>query len=596
VSVSGPNAARLDWHAAGTLAGLAAARIAATPDKVAYLQHHAGRWQRIAWREVGARAGRFQAALGAAGLPPGARVAVMLENGLDWVCMDLAAAALGLVVVPLYARDRAESAAWVLGHSGAQVLLTTATHWDALRGEAALAHLARVVLVDGDGSGAPRAVSLANWLPAAGAFAVQMHDGTAPAAIVYTSGTTGRPKGVVLSHRAVLWNAAAATARVPLGPDDRLLSFLPLSHTLERTAGYYAPMLCGAEVAFARGISELPEDLRAVRPTTLVAVPRIFERVERALAHTRARWPGVLARAHMALLAAAADAYEARQRRGRYPRGWWALAPLARIAGAPVRRQLGGRLREAICGGAPLALSTARLFAGLGVPILQGYGMTEAAPVLTVNPPHDNRLGTVGPPLDDVTLHLGEGGELLARSPGLMDGYWGDAAATAQAIDAEGFLHTGDLAEEEDGYWRITGRLKDILVLANGEKVSPADLEQALTADPLIAQALVVGEGRPFLAAVLVLGSPGWAALARAIGLDPDDPAALGDAGAKRAVLRRAEQALAAFPGYARVREVHLAGEPWTVENGLLTATLKPRRAEILRRHADAVAALYAGH
>lgn len=606
--------APLDWRAAGTLAGLLAARIAATPHKTAYLEHAGGRWRALTWAQVGARAGRFQAALAAEGLTAGQRVAVMLPNGPDWVCMDLAAAALGLVVVPVYAHDRPDNAAWVLGHSGTALLLTRAASWQALRGAQALTELVRVVLADDPPVGSvppgaasqadvdtppgqsPPAIALRDWLPAQGRFDPRPLAPGAPAAIVYTSGTTGRPKGVVLSHAAVLWNTGAAVAAVPLSGADRLVSFLPLSHTLERTAGYYAPLLCGAEVAFARGIPELPEDLRTLRPTTLVSVPRIFERVEQALRKTRARWPGALARAHAALLDLGADAYQARQAQRARPPAWPWLAPLVWLAGAPLRRQLGGRLRHAICGGAPLAMSTARLFAGLGMPILEGYGMTETAPVLTVNRPQANRLGTVGRALDGVVLRLADDGELLARSPGLMDGYWHDPDATARAIGPDGFLHTGDLADQHDGYWRITGRIKDVLVLANGEKVAPATLEQALTRDPLIAQALIVGEGRAFLAALVVLDAAQWRRLATTLDLDPDDPAALADEGARRAVLHRVDQALADAPGYARVRAVHLALEPWTVENGLLTATLKPRRAEILARHEGPLAAIYRGH
>lgn len=586
--------ARLDWRAAGTLAGLFAARVAASPDKTAYLEWHEGRWRAWSWSEVAGRVGRFQAALTGTGITPGERVAVMLPNGLDWVCMDQAAAACGAVVVPIFANDRPDSAAWLLNHSGARLLLTRSLQWRGICAAGAPPTLARVVLTDG--AGPASAVALADWLPDTGTHTVQATDAQAPAAIVYTSGTTGRPKGVVLSHGAVLWNAAAASARVPLYANDRLLSFLPLSHTLERTAGYYAPMLCGAEVAFARGIPELAEDLRTLRPTTLVSVPRIFERVERALAQTHARWPESLARLHTKLIERAADAYLASQGHGRRPRGFRLYAPLTRLAGAPLRRRLGGRLRHAVCGGAPLRISTARLFAGAGTPILQGYGLTETAPVLTVNPPHDNRLETVGPALEGVELHRAGNGELLARSPGLMDGYWADAEATAAAIDADGYFHTGDLAEVHDGYWRITGRLKDVLVLANGEKVAPADLEQAIEHDGWIAQALVVGEGRPFLAGLLVLEPAAWQGLATELGLDPADPAALADAGAREAVLHRTDAALAAFPGYARLRAAHLSLEPWTVENDLLTPTLKPRRPEILRRHESAIEALYRGH
>jgi long-chain acyl-CoA synthetase len=258
-----------------------------------------------------------------------------------------------------------------------------------------------------------------------------------------------------------------------------------------------------------------------------------------------------------------------------------------------VLTRLGGRLRLAICGGAALPPDVARLFISLGLPLLQGYGLTEASPVLTVNTLTSNRPDTIGLPLPDVELRLADNGELLARSPGVMIGYWQNAEATAAVLDADGWLHTGDLAAERDGHWFITGRLKDIIVLANGEKVPPVDVEHALMLDPLIHQALLVGEGRPYLAAVLVLHRKPWAELARGLDLDPNDPAALAHPAAEQAVLARTEAALHAFPGYARLRRVHLTVEEWTESNGLLTATQKTRRGKLLERYADAIDALY---
>jgi long-chain acyl-CoA synthetase len=259
----------------------------------------------------------------------------------------------------------------------------------------------------------------------------------------------------------------------------------------------------------------------------------------------------------------------------------------------PVLDRLGGRLRVAICGGAALPPDVARLFISLGLPLLQGYGLTEASPVLTVNTLAENRPDSVGLPLPQVQLRLGPGDELLAKSPGVMAGYWHDAEATAAVIDAGGWLHTGDIAAQRGRHWYITGRLKDIIVLANGEKVPPVDIEHALMLDPLIHQALLVGEGRPYLAAILVLHRKQWAQLAAELGLDADAPASLADPRAEQAVLARAETALHAFPGYARLRRVHLTLEEWTEGNGLLTATQKARRGKLAERYGDVIEALY---
>lgn len=583
----------IPWQQAGTLAGLLRERVARSPQRVAYCHFEGNAWQTLTWAEVAVRVGRFQAALRDERLPPGARVAVMLSNGPDWVCFDLAAAALALVTVPIYAADRPDNAAYLLEHSGAALLLAqSAEQWSALLPHGYLGALTRVVLAEGVADD-DRVLSLGRWLPAAGEFSVECDDGEALASIVYTSGTTGRPKGVMLRHRNLLWNAAAAERMSPVTPDDLFLSFLPLSHTLERTVGYYLPLLAGATVAFGRGIAHLADDLVAVRPTVLISVPRVFERSATAIRDGVGARPAALRWLFGRLLDLGWRQFEHAQ--GRAPGSpLLVLVPvLRRLLARPVLTRLGGRLRMAICGGAALPPDVSRLFISLGLPLLQGYGLTEASPVLTVNTLASNRPDSIGLPLPDVQLRLAHDGELLARSPGLMLGYWQNTEATAAVLDADGWLHTGDLAAERDGHWYITGRLKDIIVLANGEKVPPVDVEHALMLDPLIHQALLVGEGRPYLAAVLVLHRTPWAEVARRLDLDPHDPAALAHPSAEQAVLARAEAALHAFPGYARLRRAHLTLEEWTESNGLLTAAQKTRRGKLLERYGAAIDDLY---
>ncbi|HCZ48330.1 MAG TPA: long-chain fatty acid--CoA ligase [Gammaproteobacteria bacterium] len=585
----------IPWQQAGTVGGLLRERVARSPEAIAYRFHEGGAWQALTWKQLAARVGRFQAALRAEGLAPGSRVAVMLPNGPDWVCFDLAALSLGLVVVPLYRGDRPDNAAYVLEHAGACLLLADAAEcWEGLVRHGGLAGLRRVVLTDGDVDGG-RVQRLDRWLPAHGEFRVECSDGDALASIVYTSGTTGRPKGVMLSHHNLLWNAAAAECMSPVAPDDLFLSFLPLSHTLERTVGYYLPMLAGATVAFSRGIEHLADDLKAVRPTLLVSVPRVFERTASAVRGALAGRPAPLRWAFEATVALGWRDFERQQGRAAGTPLLMLLPLLRRVLARPVLERLGGRLRLAICGGAALPPTVSRLFIGLGLPLLQGYGLTEASPVLTVNTLDANRPDSVGLALPDVELRLSGEGELLARSPGLMAGYWRDADASATALDADGWLHTGDLAAQRGRHWYITGRLKDIIVLANGEKVPPVDIEHALMRDPLIHQAMLVGEGRPWLAAVLVLQAESWALLARELGLDPRDEAALAEPQAEKAVLARAEAALHAFPGYARLRRVHLTLEEWTEANGLLTATHKLRRSQCLARYRAAIEGFYEG-
>jgi long-chain acyl-CoA synthetase len=258
--------------------------------------------------------------------------------------------------------------------------------------------------------------------------------------------------------------------------------------------------------------------------------------------------------------------------------------------------QLGGRLRVAICGGAPLSHAIAQTFIGLGLPLIQGYGLTEASPIISGNPPNDNIPDSVGVPLRGIEIKVDGRGELLTRSDCVMLGYWNNPEATREMIDADGWLHTGDLVRIEGDHIFITGRLKEIIVLANGEKVAPADMEMAITADPLFEQVLVLGEGKPYLCALVVPNAEHWQALKSASGIDPADPDTITAKKEESLLLERIAKLTEGFPGYAQVRRVGVTAAPWTIEEGLITSTLKLRRARILSNFDGLVRQLYAGH
>ena len=592
-------------EALGTLCGLFRARVAASPARTAYRQFDAARgsWTAYTWAEIAAEVARWQAALAQEGLAPGDRVAVMLKNSLEWVVFDQAALALGLVTVPLYCDDRPESAAYILQHCEAKLLVVEGRFQftkltQIVTGAPCLQRVVALLAPEpGLADAVPGLVTADAWLAAAAGTAVP-ETAVVPeqlASLVYTSGTTGRPKGVMLTHDNLLWNAYYASQSADFGPSPRFLSFLPLSHALERTGGYYLPMLLGAEVVYARSIAQLGEDLVETRPTVLISVPRIYERVYARVQAGLARKRPLARR----LFALAVDVgwhrFERAQRRASWhPRLLlWPL--LDRLVARKITARLGGRLKLAISGGAALSPDIARVFIGLGVPIYQGYGLTEASPVVCVNRPGSNVPASIGTPIEGVEVTLGDDGELLTRSRCVMQGYWRDEDATRAMIDADGWLHSGDLARvDADGHYFIVGRIKDIIVLSNGEKVSPADMEAAILLDPLFEQAMVVGEGRPYLAALTVINTDAWPAFAAELGVDPADPAALAAPAVTKALTRRLARCLAHFPGYAQIRRVHVALDPWTVEAGLLTPTLKLKRAQVLARHADAVDALYA--
>jgi long-chain acyl-CoA synthetase len=286
--------------------------------------------------------------------------------------------------------------------------------------------------------------------------------------------------------------------------------------------------------------------------------------------------------------------FERQQQRASWHPGLLAWPLLRALVAEKVTAKLGGRLRMAVSGGAALSLPIAKTFIGLGVPILQGYGLTETSPVISVNVPEDNEPGSVGIPLNGVEVRIGENDELLVKTPGMMQGYWNNHAATADMIDATGWLHTGDQARIENGHIYITGRIKDILVLSNGEKVPPMDMELAISLSSIIDQALVIGEGQSFLSAILVLNPDEWGGLAKSHGLDANDEGSLRNEKLIARLIREIRGNLKDFPGYAKVRRVILTLEPWTIDNGLLTPTLKVKRALVLDRFSDVISALYA--
>lgn len=581
-----------------TLPQLLAWRVATTPDGEAYREFDATRraWVSTTWSQAAQRIARWRAALLAQPLPVGARVAILLPNSLDAVCMDQAVLSLGCVPVPMHDLDNPGSIAYILADCEASLLIVNKPEqWDAIRGTGgAWPSLTRVVLRRGESAAADgRVQTLHAWLQA-GELARPVAEGREPgpdhlAAVVYTSGTTGRPKGVMLTHDNVVANVKATLERVPAFPADRFLSFLPLSHTLERTAGYYLPMAAGACVAFARSVAQLGEDLNTQQPTVLISVPRIYERIygriQQALAGSAMRqrlfgqaqavgWRRF--RRHQGLPLAAEGA--------RVPAWRDALAwpLLQRLVARPLLAQFGGRIRVAISGGAPLSAAMARCFLGLGLPIVQGYGLTETSPVAAANGLDDNDPQTVGRPLKGTEIRLGENAEIQIRGPSVMRGYWKRPEDTAQVLSDDGWYRTGDQGVFEHGRLRIQGRLKEIIVTSTGEKVSPADLELSILADSLFAQAWVVGEGRPFIAAFVVLDRDAWTALARhsgwRAGEDGSDDALLARSDVREALLARIRAATSGFPHYAQPRAVWPTLTPWTPDNSLLTPTLKLKR------------------
>ena len=596
---------------ANTLPELFGIRANTTPDAFAYRQYNPKNklWLSYTWHDAAALAGRWQHALSKENLARGDRVAVLLRNCLEWVCFDQAALSLGLVVVPLYTSDTPENIAYILADSGAKLLLVgNIQQWKKLVPlQAQLPSLLRVLCLQTDTADLnilnekhPDQILrfVEKWLPRESyPFQVNISEPDALATIVYTSGTTGRPKGVMLTHRNILWNTGAALQAFQVNPDDVFLSFLPLSHMFERTAGYYLPMMAGSCVAYARSMQELGEDLITQHPTILIAVPRVFERVYGRI-KKQLQDKGWLAHRLFCLTEKIGwQRFEAAQGHEKYSILSALLWPLLQnLVAKRVLSRFGGCLRVAVSGGAPLYGQISQALIGLGLPLIQGYGMTEASPVISANRFDNNIPDSVGEALNGVELHIEENNELWVRSPGVMSGYWNRPEDTRIAIDDKGWLHTGDQAEIIGNHLFIRGRIKEILVTSSGEKVPPADMEMAICQDPLFDLAMVIGEGKPYLATILVLNAESWRKLATELQIDPEDPSSLGSQRAIKPVLEKVKLATQNFPGHARIRAIHLTLEPWTIENGLITPTLKLKRPEIECRFAAVISQLYAKH
>lgn len=550
-----------------TLPELFAQRVALTPDDVAYRYYAANVWREVTWSQAARTVARWQQALTREGLQRGERVALCLHNRVEWMYFDQAALGLGLVVVPLYYNDRVENMAWCLNDAGAKLLLLEAPSlWRELQPQ-----LTTVRRAIGIGTCVPTESlqPLEAWLPPPGEYASIASQAQAQdlATVVYTSGTTGRPKGVMLTHRNIVANLNGVLQAVPqlVKKRTQFLSFLPLSHMLERTVGYYVPICLNAHVIYARGIQELSEDLASQKPSVIVSVPRIFERVYAKIEAGLA--PGSAKRR---LFEKTVDI------------GWkrfinqatfgerllWPL--LDRLVARKLRARLGGRLEFIILGGAALAPHLLKIFTAMGLTFIHGYGLTETSPVISCNRLEDNDPMSVGKALPGIETRVAANGELWVRGDAVMRGYWNNQAATDGVLDRDGWLHTGDVVEIKNDKIYIRGRVKDIIVLSNGEKIAPGDAEQAILQDTGFEQVLVIGEGRAALGLIAV--------------------SAVTDL---RELCRRANDQLHTFPGYAKIRHVMRAPEAWTVDNGLMTPTLKLKRREIEKRYAREIEAMY---
>lgn len=583
-----------------TIPGMFRERVQRSSGAEAYRQFNntTEQWESFSWEATRDDVARWQFLLESRRLNAGDRVGIICPNLREWVLLDLAALSLGLVIVPLYNNDRGENAAWILNHSGCRLLLIEGEdQWKELAPYRAdfpdvefLLSLKPVAPELGAGS------RVAEELLPDIAPQLKTRDGKPEelATIVYTSGTTGKPKGVMLSHQNILTNAAAGLKLVPAYPTDLFLSFLPLSHMLERMAGYYLAMMAGSAIAYSRSIAHLAEDFTCIKPTVIFSVPRIYERVYAKIQDQLERKPAYARKLFELGVRIGGHQFDFEQKRAAWGADLLLWPILQRLVAAKLMEKLGGQLRVAITGGAALPAEVSRVFTALHVPLLQGYGLTETSPLISVNTFDDNIPNSVGLPIPGIDVRINDDSELLTRGPHVMLGYWKNPEATDALIDPDGWLRTGDLVSLDHGHLFIVGRKKEIIVLSTGEKIPPADMELVASSDPLFEQVAIFGEAKPFLVALVVLNTERWHLVkAEFIESGVDDPQ---QKAVNKKLHRHLSRQLKSFPGYARIHRAWFTLEPWTIANGLMTPTLKLRRQAIALRHEETIQTLYKGH
>ena len=588
---------------AHTLSDLFYERVKRSSDEVAYryFDNSDESWKDLTWKDISKQVELWHTAFRHEGLSKGDRVAIMMGNCPDWVIFDQAAFSLGLVVVPIYTNDRAENIRYILENSNVKIFfIEDPLHCEELLNVDATSELKDLIRVvtyqDISKYKNPLLSQVKNWLPSYVEIINRID--IAPddlATIVYTSGTTGRPKGVMLSHNNIFSDAHAAAIFEHFDTTDIFLSFLPLSHMFERTAGYYMPMIIGAKVAYARSIEKLGEDLISIKPTILVTVPRIFERVYNKI-HDQLKLKSPIAQGLFNLAVKVGwHRFLLQQNREKWHPKLLLWPLLNKLVAGKILAKLGGNLQLAVSGGAPLSPEIAKTFIGLGLTISQGYGLTETSPVVSTNKLKNNDPFSVGQVMGNVEVKLGYNEELLVKGPTVMLGYWGNEEATNNAIDSDGWFHTGDKAKIENKHIYITGRLKEIIVMSNGEKVPPTDIELAISSDSIFEQVIVLGEAKPFLTAIITIEEESWNALAKELDV-PANASSLESEKVKTVFLERINNQLTDFPGYAKIIRAHIVLKPWDIDGGLITPTLKLKRSKIYELYKKEIIELYHGH
>jgi long-chain acyl-CoA synthetase len=521
----------------------------------------------------------------------GDRVGILSENRPAWVVADMAILKLGAIDVPLYPTLPPNQIAYILQNSEAKaVVVSTSLQLNKIRKiKNEVPSLMHVLSMNPIENREPNEIELEEAQRIGRAFAektpdwfkdVEKIDENDIATLIYTSGTTGLPKGVMLTHRNICENIKSCVACLPVDSNDRTLSFLPLSHSYERTAGYYVMFACGVEIYYAESIETVSLNIAEVKPTIVITVPRLFERIKTALFKDLDAGPAVRKKIFFWALGVGKKFAKAKREGKISPLLAMQHALATKLVFSKVQEKFGGCIRYFVSGGAALPKETGEFFEALGITILEGYGLTETSPVTHVNRIEKIKFGTVGPPIKNVEQKIAPDGEILLRGPNIMKGYWRDEAATREVIEPDGWLHTGDIGEiDEDGYLKITDRKKHIIVNSGGKNIAPLPIENMIQNSPFVDQVVVLGEKRPFLTAVIVPNFDAVRAFARKNQIPfESDKDLLQREEVKKIFDDHLKKISRELASHEKVRRFILSSEPFSIEAGEMTPTLKIKR------------------
>ena len=585
-------------------------------DKHLYYHKRRDHWEGLRGKDIRATVEDLSYGLVSLGIVKGKHAAIVSNNSPRWAMADYGILCTGGATVTIYPTLTAPQAAYILKHSESSVVFAEDEKqagkilevWDDCPDLKTLIVMNDAQVTGKTTKGSGRTIiSFINFLELGHEYGKEQElDFEAMCrdckpddvlTLMYTSGTTGEPKGVMLTHHNMVSNIEGALKHIQINETDSLLSCLPLSHSFERMAGHFLAFSRGSDVYYAESMEKVGENMQEVKPTVLLHAPRFYEKVHSRVLESVSQSPGIRQKIFWWALAQGKAVLELTMA-GRKP-GWWLSKKhglASKLVFSKLKEKVGGRIRFFVTGAAPLSPDIGKFFASLDMLVLEGYGLTETSPALAVNKLEKFKFGSVGPAIPNVELKIADNGEILAKGPNIMKGYYKDPEGTAEAIDSDGWFHTGDIGEfDEDGYLKITDRLKSILVTSGGKNVAPAPLESALVLSPYIEQVMIIGDKRNFISALLVPNFEKLEAFAEEKSIPSRDREALvKDSQVIELFEREVGKAMEQFARFEQVKKFVLLPREFTIEEEELTPTLKIKRKAVFDHFGEVIESIYA--